>query len=422
MGYLLFFVYLIILCWLLPRIKFIKNSGIETRWIIGLFLIRVAVAVLYNFINNYYYHDVADATSLNKLGLEEYQLLLNNPKEYFSSFFQDSHNNHFSGFFDIVDSYWNDLRTNIILKLLAITDLLSFGNLFINGLLINFPIFLSSVLLFKVFNNIYQHKKWFVIIAVFLLPSVVYFTSGFHRDGLIFIGVCVALYHFYFLMKKKDRIVMRLIAIILSLMFILLLRNFVFVMMVPAMIAWYIAEKYGKYALSIFFICYAFFLAIFFIAPQINPKLNGPKFVSDRQLAFMRPAGYASSTIYISPLFPNFRSFLNNAPQAFNHGAMRPYLSEKFSLLYVPIAIEVFLYEALFIFYLFYRRRGQKTDPFIYFGIFLSISMFLGIGYTIPIIGAIVRYRCIYLPFIVAPMLCNIDWPKWRIFVPVKSF
>jgi len=38
--------------------------------------------------------------------------------------------------------------------------------------------------------------------------------------------------------------------------------------------------------------------------------------------------------------------------------------------------------------------------------------MFLFIGYIMPNLGSIVRYRSVYLPFLITPMLCRIDWKK----------
>jgi hypothetical protein len=416
LGYLLFITYLVIICWLLTKINFVRNAGIGTRLIIGLFLIRVAASILYNFINIHYYNEESDVTSFNRLALDEFQMLLHHPKEYFSSIFENPHNNHYSGFFDVADSYWNDLKNNIIIKMLSVSDLLSFGNIFINGLLFNFLTFFSSIYLYRVFIKIYPTKKTLLIISVFLLPSLVYFSSGFHREGLIFLALGILIYNFYHLLKQKDQVLKRTLYILLSLITILLLRNFVFVLVIPALLAWYISEKKGRQTLSVFVVCYAVFITLFFLSPYISPKLDAPNFVYVRQEAFLRDAKRASSAVNINPLYPNFRSFLNNAPQALNHSLMRPYLTERFSIVYVPTAIEIFLYEALFVFYLFYRKKDQKVDPVIYFGIFFSMTMFLAIGYTTAIIGAIVRYRSIYLPFLIAPMLCSINWPDWKIF------
>ena len=202
---------------------------------------------------------------------------------------------------------------------------------------------------------------------------------------------------------------------------IFLFRNFVLLTLVPALTSWIIAEKNKKFKLQAFIICYLFFILLFFGAGYLHPLLDLPQYVSTRQIAFVQIAKGGQSTININPLFPGFRSFLNNAPQAFNHTLMRPYLAEKPELLYLPSEIEIFVYQALFFIFLLFRSDYKNVDAFIYFCIFFSLSMFLMIGYTIPILGAIVRYRSIYLPLLIIPVLCYTDWEKVLRFVHFRK-
>lgn len=412
MAYLFFFIYLILICWLLSKIKFIRNSGISLKTILLLFLLRIATGVVNGYINLYYYSN-SDISVFNKNGLDEYHLLLQNPKEYFTNIFQAQHNDY-SGLFDTTHSFWNNLRSNIINKLLSIFDIFSQGNFFINIIFYNFLIFFASVLLYKIFIKIYPDKKNILITALFLLPSLLYFTSGIHRDGLIFLSIALVIYNFYHLLNQKVALLKRGILILLSLSLIFVLRNFVFITIFPALIAWAFATKYKQYALQIYLCCYLFFGIIFFTLGFANSKLNLPQYVSARQIEFIQIGKTGNSTINVNPLLPTFESFLFNTPQALNHSLLRPYLTEKFTLLYIPIAIEIFIYQLLFLLFLFFHIKNRTTDPLIYYCIFFSISMFLIIGYTIPIIGAIVRYRSIYLPLILIPIICNIDWKKLK--------
>jgi hypothetical protein len=203
---------------------------------------------------------------------------------------------------------------------------------------------------------------------------------------------------------------------------IFLFRNFVLLTLVPALISWIVAEKTEKFKLQIFIFFYLVFIALFFGAGYLFPSLDLPQYVSTRQIAFIQIAKGGQSAININPLFPGFRSFLNNAPQAFNHTLMRPYLAERSELLYLPPEIEIFVYQVVFFIFLLFRYQHKKVDAFIYFCIFFSLSMFLMIGYTIPILGAIVRYRSIYLPLLIIPILCYTDWEKFRRFIHFKKY
>ena len=361
---------------------------------------------------NLYYYSQTDSAAFHYEGIIEYHLMFSNPKEYLLNIFHSNSNTSYSGLFDITDSFWNNLRTNIIIKLLSVFNILSNTNYFINTLFYNFLVFFGSISLYRIFIEIFPSKKNILLITVFLLPSCLYFTSGLHRDGLIFLSLGMVCFNMYKIFKKEGFTVTRIIYIFCGLLLIFLLRNFIFITLLPALTAWIIAEKRQKFIFPTFVIVYIFFILMFFSLKFIHPKLDLPQYVSSRQLAFTEIASKAASAININPLFPDFRSFFNNAPQALNHSLMRPYLSESVTPLYIPLAAEILFYEILLLAYLFFPLRKPVYDSFIYFGIFFALSMFLLIGYTIPILGALVRYRSVYFPFFITPLVCLIDFTK----------
>lgn len=412
MGYLLFIFYLLVFCWLLTRINFFKEPTLGRRVLILLFLIRV-IAGLVNGYLIFNYYPVADTAYFQHEGIAEYELLFHNTSEYFTNIFHSNHNNY-SNFLESSHSYWNDTRSNLIVKMLSIFDIFSRKNFYVNTLFYNFLIFFGAVALYKVFIKVFPANSFILIACVFLLPSTIYFSSGIHRDGLIFLSFSMLIYHLFFLLTDKKNKWKRILLASTFLFLILLLRNFVFITLVPALIAWVIAEQKPKYAFLIFSCVYFFVAILFFYSGLLSPKFDLPAHVSDRQLAFTEIAKEGASAININPLYPNFRSFLNNAPQALNHSLMRPYLTEHLNFFYIPAGFEIFLYEALLLLLVFFKKKNIDFSPVIYFSIFFSLSTFLVIGYTIPIIGAIVRYRSIYFPLFLIPIACSIDTHQIR--------
>lgn len=341
----------------------------------------------------------------------EYQLLFNDPKEYIVNIFR--YHNLNSGFLDITDSYWNNLRVNLIIKLLSIFNIFSRCNFFINTIFFNFLIFFGSVHFFKIFIKLFPDGKIILLFVLFLMPSLIYFTSAIHKDGLIFLGLGITCYNLFLLIKTNYSL-QRVLWVVVGLSIIFLIRNFVLITLLPAIAVWIVAEKNKKYLLPIYLLAYIFFIGLFFNLGSINARLNLPEYVAKRQMAFLQLADSSHSAININPLSPNFRSFVINSPQALNHTLLRPYPTEKFSLFYIASAIEILVYQLLFFLFLLFKSKYKNVDTFIYFGIFFSLTMFLMIGYTIPIIGAIVRYRSIYLPFLIAPILYYINWGKFK--------
>lgn len=361
---------------------------------------------------NLYHFPVSDSVGFHVEGIAEYHILFSDPKEYLTNIFTHNTRNSYIAIFDTTDSFWNNLRSNLIIKLLSLFDILSNCNYFINTLFYNFLVFFGSIALYRIFIRIFKERKKLILITVFFLPSFLYFTSGIHRDGLIFLAIVLVSYNMFCILKKEGVSVKRGVYIFLNLLLIFLLRNFVFITIIPALIAWIVAERKPGFILPVFIGIYALFVLVFFSLKFVHPKLDLPQYVSARQMSFVEISKNAVSSININPLFPNFRSFFNNMPQALNHVLMRPYFSEKKNFLYIPAAIEVLIYEMLFVAHIFFPLKKPFFKGFIYYGIFFTLSMYLIIGYTIPILGALIRYKSIYLPFLITPIVCLINLPK----------
>ena len=424
MSYILFLVYLFLYCWLLTKIRFVKNAGLGTRVVVGLFLVKLSAGLIYGWLMHRATY-LADTWDYHNESMVEYHLLFSNPKEYFLDFFQSNYGSHYGGFFDSYRSYWNDLRSNLVIKLLSVFDIFSFGNYYINVIFYNFIIFFGNLGLFRVFAHIYKDKKWQLVVACFLLPSLLFFGSGIHKDGLILGLLGIIIFNIYYSLNYSGFTFRRIIYITLALCFIFLLRNFIFIAIIPAIVAWLIAHNKRHASIVIFLVTYLISAIVFFNIGEISSRLSLPEKVVQRQIDF-NGLEKAATDIPLNPLKPTFKSFIASAPQSFNHSLMRPYISDiSLAKFLLPFSVEIFFYELIFVLFLFfhikYKDRSIPNDPFILFGVFFSLSVFLMVGYTIPILGSIIRYRSIYLPFILAPVFCNIPWQLLRNSIQIKK-
>jgi len=418
--YLLFIFYCFLFCWLISRISFFTQSGLSTKILLSLFVLRIISLVISSYMNLYYF-PISDSVIFHKMGIVEYHLLFQNPKEYIANIFYNNYPDGYSRLLDDSHSYWNNLRTNLLGKMLSIFDLFSFKDFFINTLFYNFLVFFGCVALYKVFIRIFPGCFYQLIICIFLLPSVLFFSSMIHRDGLILLSVSMIIYHVFFIINNHQLSLKRIGIIIFFLCLIFLLRNFVFFTLVPALAAWLIAQKYPKYAFISFLSVYTFVAILFFTSGYISPRADLPQYVVSRQSSFTEIGKAGTSTIPIHPLSPTFKSFITNAPQAFDHALLRPYLTKILNFEYLPFTLEIFIIEILFIAFLFCRKKNIIIDSLIYFGLFFSLTMLLITGYTVSIIGAIVRYRSIYLIFLLIPITCYTDWARIKKLITSKK-
>ena len=252
-----------------------------------------------------------------------------------------------------------------------------------------------------------------VLLSTFLVPSFLYWASGIHKEGLLFTGISLIVYCVYFGTKEKKFGFKRIFIFLAGLLLILALRNFIIVILIPAIIAWMIANRRPKYGLAIFSSLYLLFGVLFFTLRYINPKLDFPQAVVNKQQDFKKLAP-GRSTIKMNDLEPTAISFLKNTPQAINLSTIRPYPSDVKHILSLAAAIEINLLLLLFVLFLFWRTNGNNdtSKNLLYFCVFFSITLLMAIGFSVNNLGAIVRYRSLIMPFLVIPMAAQIDWNR----------
>lgn len=412
MEYLLFVVWLVFFAWLITKIRFFANSGLNQSQVIIVFLMKVMAGILYGWIGIYYgsLAQMVDTWNFHYNSIQEYHLLRTNPHEYFINLFRDPYEGGLLNFFGSSDSFWNDLKSNAMVKILSVFDILSFGYYYVNVIFYSFITLFGPIAFFRIMNDVFPGRKLAIAFAVFMVPSFLYWTSGIHKDGLLFTGIALIAYNIYFGLKAQKIGVKGIAMILLGFLIILVFRNFMLVIILPAILAWLLAAKWHKYSLAIYAVVYLFFITFFFTIRFVNPKWDFPQVVVNKQEAFKKLKG--NSDIPTKNLQPNAISFLENIPQALTLSTIRPYPGEVNHILPLAAALEVDLLLLLVVIFLLFRTNGSRSKNFIYFCIFFSFSMLLTIGYTVNFLGAIVRYRSIIIPFLITPLIAQIDWKR----------
>jgi hypothetical protein len=266
------------------------------------------------------------------------------------------------------------------------------------------------VAIYRIFSDVFPGKKVHVLLATFLIPSFVYWTSGIHKDGLVFMAISLIVYHVYFILKEGRFKFSRIFPLLFSLIIILSFRNFLLVILIPALLAWILSYKIRSRNALIFISTYLISGLLFFTLRYISPGLDFPQAVVDKQKAFKTLQG--NSGFDFPNLKPTIGSFLINAPQALGSTTLRPHPGDVKHILSMAAATETAFLLLLFFLFLFWRTNGIRSASFIWFCIFFSFSFLLSIGFTVNFLGAIVRYRSIVLPFLLVPVISLIDWPR----------
>lgn len=402
MYYLLFIFYLSLFCIGINYIGFIKKAGFDKTTLLLLFLIKIAAGLCIGWISVTYFYG-SDYGAANMYGWAEYLILINDPYRFLTSLFDAGYSEGYGGVFDSVNSFWHDLAGNCLYKLLAIFNIFSRGNYYINILFLNVIGFIGHIALFRVFNDVYKNKKWPVMAGCFLLPSTLYFSSGLHKDNLIFTFVCVFSYALYFSISRTPSL-KKTFWLLAAALILFLIRNFVLVALLPASIGVWLALKKG-YVWRSYFTVYVIFLITLFSTVLLSPGKNPLHIITQKQQDFLA-LGKATTQVEMDTLQPTIASFMSQLPSSFERGFLRPYFWETSApYLFLP-GLEILFYLMLILFALLSKPRDSLSPhPFSLFGILSACTILLFIGYVVPNLGAIIRYRSLYLPFFLIPAL-----------------
>jgi len=405
-----FVVFYILLCfWIFPKISFIKNAKLTDTEIRILLFIKLFSGI---FCAWYFRKTFAngDHSSINEIGKIEYGYLVSDPKLFFSSLAIDIKSYGWGGVFESSYSFWANLRFNLLFKFVAILNIISKGNFYFNSMIFSSLVFFGHISFFRVFRQMYPGYKYSLLAICFFIPSVWLYTSCVHKDGFVFLAIAFSCFIFYSYLHNKDSIrIKHVLVFVLSIMMIFVFRNYIVVAILPAMFIAIACKTFPNKKRLLIPVVYSLFGLLFFLSGFLPGSLNLPAAVANRRLDFAQLVE-ANTNMPMNNLTPDFSGFAINLPQAINHSLFRPYLWEAFGSSVSLAALELFFYQLVIIYFLFYgRKKNWLAYNFNIFGLAFFINMMLIIGYTIPNIGAIVRYRGVFWLFIICPIWCSLS-------------
>ena len=430
MHILLFILYSLLCGYGILKIPFIRKSGIPPILLLGLFALHVLVGCLHNIIAWRYYPEHGDIWRLFASSLSDRHLLATHQ---FGQLLADN-------------SRWTYLSHNSVTFILMFLNLFSFDNLYIDTLLFAFPVFLGNTALYRMFRRRFPADP-LTALTVFLLPSTLFWTSCIHREGVLYMALG---FLFYFLDQvfiptasplsppsspPAPRNPLRTI-LFASLFFLLIIyfRPVVAALLVPALLAWWFTERPlpRRQAWLLAGACAALLVILLFI-----PGLSTwpVRLLSHQQGEFRDLEGH--SRLYLPILDGSWNSLLRAFPSAVLNGLFEPLPGSGGQKIYLAFSLELLLIWAVvlaavilhFTHPLKSTRNPAATPPagspprlsasppsgtkaFSHCCLILSLSGMLLIGAIVPFAGAIVRYRSLYLPFLLAPCLHSLlHWP-----------
>ena len=408
MSVLIFAIYFVLVSFLITKVPFFKKSGLSTYWLIGLFSLKIAAGIAYGlFYSQPQYAQGSDTWRFFEASRTETDWLLRDPVAFFKDLFIYGYKESGS-LFIANDSYWNDLKSNLEIKLMAAFNVLTLKNYYADIIFFNFLFLFGPVAFYRVAREKLNTHNIILVLFVFCIPSFLFWCSGMHKDGLIFTAVSLIVFYFNRWLTKKSFSLTGILISVVSIFLLFAFRNFVLLLLVPTLLTWWLCERIQSRKTFAIAAVYGACLALFFAARHVDPALDFPAYIVAKQNEFKVLGGH--SQIMLPALEPSFGGFLRFFPAAADIAFLRPHVTETANLAYLPaIAENLFVYLLiLYSLFGFVSKRSEKLTlsaaSFVIFCYCFAITNLVLSGYTVTLTGAIVRYRSFVLPFLLVPL------------------
>ena len=280
---------------------------------------------------------------------------------------------------------------------------ISNGNIFLHILFFCCLSFFGQFLVIKLFAN---QKKAFAIpiyLSFLLLPSISFWGAGMLKESLLFLGIGLLLYAFS--MKK---IVLKLLFLFSGFLILLYVKPILLVLLLLCLVVFYVFTriKNTKFLLRLSVI--VLLIAFFFKVPQTAMRIGIEK---RNQFVVLSAKTNAKSVIDTTVYSPNFSNGMKLIPSAFVAGAARPFIWQAYKKPFdLFFSLEAILFVSLLVFCLFHLSFYQflKENKALCCSLIFGGGYLFLLGLTIPVLGALVRYKVIALPFVLFPLLAFI--------------
>ena len=298
MSWLLFIIYFFILIFFIRKLNLDNYKIINHHHICIIFIIKIFVGISLNIFYTKYYQNRKTADIYKYFNDSKFihKSLITNPLGFFQLItgindddpqlqtFTDSTLNwkyQTSEFSNLTNSSRVTFSNNrTITKFNAVLRIFSFGNINIHVLFMAFISLIGCILIFKAYYSfIPLNNLSFYIPIIFLTPTILIWSSGLLKEGLIIFGFGLFVYSLF---KFSNNYFKYLLLIFIALLIIFITKYYLVFIMIPLAFIYLIPFKSNRLILMKYFLFIFCFCLIFHNSEKFNDliinQLNTKRF------------------------------------------------------------------------------------------------------------------------------------------------
>ncbi|HLG03010.1 MAG TPA: hypothetical protein VI731_05405, partial [Bacteroidia bacterium] len=282
MSWILLLVYCGLFLFLIHKLDFFRLEGIPKWMTQSFFMAKILAGIALWAVYTFYYPDrsTADIWKYFDDGKVMRDAARESPADFLKmlSGFGDGDPRIHASYYSVMQ-HWDlafdqDLpnEAHTLIRWNSLLHFISMGNYHIHSVFMCFLSFIGLCALYRTFYSAFQHHNKIAAAIIFLFPSLLFWSSGVLKEGLVVFALGFLLYNAFLFLSGKRIIHFAIVVIMLLLLF--LTRFYVLFALIPALAGalWvHHNEKRAWLKFSIvLFACLALGWAVKFIQPEYD--------------------------------------------------------------------------------------------------------------------------------------------------------
>lgn len=296
--------------------------------------------------------------------------------------------------------FWFDSGNYYLVRINALIRFFSFGIYNAHAIVFSFLSFIGLYNLYLFYEDKVNDKR-LLAFFLFAIPSVVFWTSGVHKEAIVMFSLGMILYNINELLAKKNYRFNHFFMLILGLLSLGYVRLYLLVLLLPLIVSLIAYNVFGvrKKMFLVFVVSIVIFLLMLVFVDLSTPKLSILTELLIRRTYFLKSIGGSSFTV--SGNIHSIEGFFILIWEIIVNPIFRPFPTDGNALLSSAAFLEMVVLLLIMLKLLFSTHLSNIIhNQYAIFSIIFGVSTLLLIGIIVNNSGAIVRYRSVVIPFI----------------------
>ncbi len=420
----LFVLYLAVMLWSFERLPLFAHSSISRRGLSAFFSLKLLFSLATVLVYTYYYTDRSTADIYKYFDDSKviYDQIGEHPRACFhviSGIGYDSADPELktvltnTQHFDKKDAGLGEANNRLVIRLHVLLRFLSHGNIYIHTLFFCFLSFIGCVALYRALQPFFEYGQGRVLILpIFLIPSILFWSSGMLKETLImcFLGLMA---FSGFRVLSFQNIVTNLVLMVVWVLLMYLVKPFIALSFLAAFYIMATVNFKGLARIVTILLGISLALGVLYLHQTFICEAMASLIAKRNDFIHlglaMNAGSLADNTIRATTctepfkLIPTAFYSVLLQPALWSHGAMNKLfgLENTLVLIFTIVSLRYF------------KRPKRAKMQLAAFSLVFMVLNYAIVGITIPIIGALVRYKVFGLLFFVILILSNISIRKF---------